>query len=422
MIRPSLLELQFVTTARDGMDQNQLLTLLVSLLAIGTLLIRVGQGLTAVGTARSKNAASAMVRNLIDFALAISVFSFLGIHFLKHGTSAGTISTGRVGIGALTLHFATLTLIASGLIAPAVAERSKWIVPAVGTVLISAVLVPIFGRWVWYGWLGAMGFVDIAGAAPLHLAGALCALVGAWCVGPRMGKYNHDGSTSMIPGHEATMPGIGTLLIIAGWLPAVMGSALLRESSCGASAVAAAGLNALVAAAAGGIGASAILRILNSPFDLSVICHGLLAGAVAMTAGCGMLVPWQAAGLGIVAGLVAPIITQRLDFRAHIDDPGGVSVAHGVGAIVALLGAALFAISDWSGKLRLLGVQALGIVCIGAAALVISAIVFKVLDKLVGLRVKEGDEFDGLDLAQHDVNAYPDFQQTTIKSYHLREA
>ena len=218
------------------------------------------------------------------------------------------------------------------------------------------------------------------------------------------------------------MPAIGTLFMIAGWLPYVMGSTLLRSLDGGAAAVACSALNALIAAAAGGAGAIIIARWEYSQDDLTSLCGGLLAGAVAMTAACGTIAPWQAAVLGLAGGLLTPVCAQWLDFKCRLDDPGAVIAPHGVGAIVAALGAALFSQQDIAGRFHALAAACLGIGCVAVVTILLSSIVFAALSRIVRLRVNEGDEFDGLDLAQHDVNAYPDFQQTTIKSYHLREA
>jgi Amt family ammonium transporter len=407
------------------MEQVQLLTLWLPLLAAGTLLIRAGQALAAVGTARAKNAASAAARHLCDLSVTSLAFSLIGVHLLTKGTTArfiGNDSDIPINFDALTLHFAAIVLIASGLIAPAVAGRSKWILPLFGSLLISLFLFPLLGRWVFFGWLHSAGLIDIGGALPIHLAGALCGAVAVYWVGPRTGKYNHDGSTSIIPPHQPALPAIGTLFMIVGWLPYVMGSTLLQATGDRASAMAEAALNAIIAAAAGGLGAMIITRLRFAQDDLSALYTGLLAGAVSITAACGTIAPWQASLLGLIAGLLTPIASQWLDFKCRLDDPGELIAPHAVGAIVATLGAALFYSSSFSGKVRAIGVGCLAIGIVAMITILLSALVFATLNRVAGLRVSEGDEFDGLDLAQHDLNAYPDFQQTTIKSYHLREA
>jgi Amt family ammonium transporter len=407
------------------MDQVQLFTLWIPLLAAGALLIRVGQALAAVGSTRAKNAASAAARNLCDLSVTVLAFSLIGIHLLTHGTSARYIGNQAgfpVNPCALRLHFAAMALIASGLLAPPSGGRSRWIVPIAGSLLLSLVLFPLLGRWVWYGWLKATGLIDIGGALPIHLTGALSAAVAVYWVGPRTGKYNHDGSTTMIPPHQAALPAVATLLMIVGWLPYVMGSTLLRDVNGGSAAVAASALNALLAAAAGGLGAILSTRLSYIRDDMAALCGGPLGGAVAITAACGMIAPWQAALLGFIAGALTPLVGQWLDFRCRLDDPSAVIAPHGIGAIVAVLGAALFVPQALAGRIHALAAACLGIGCVALVTILLTWIVLAILSRTVGLRVKEADEFDGLDLAQHDVNAYPDFQQTTIKSYHLREA
>jgi Amt family ammonium transporter len=407
------------------MDQGQLLTLWIPLLAAGALLIRVGQAAVGVGAARSKNAGSAVARSLFELALSVLVFAFAGIYLLTSGTSARFLSAQAdvpLNFAALTLHFTVLALIASGLLVPATAGRSKWIVPMAGSLLVSLVLFPLAARWVWYGWLGHLGIIDISGALPVHLTGALVGAVGAYCVGARTGKYNHDGSTNIIPSHQGALPPLGILLMVAGWLPYVMSGALLHENGAGSAALARSALNALVAAAGGVVGSTITVRARAPRMDLTALCAGLLGGAVAMTAAGGTIAPWEAAVLGLVAGWLTPIALQWLDFKCRIDDPSGLIAPHGVGAVVALFGAALFAPLNIGGKLRAVGIACLGIGCVAVLTIALAWVVLAAVSRFGGLRVNEADEFDGLDLAEHDMNAYPDFQQTTIKSYHTREA
>jgi Amt family ammonium transporter len=313
-------------------------------------------------------------------------------------------------------------LIATGLIGPAVAERSRFVVPIVAGLLLAVVVIPISARWVWFGWLHRLGFIDVAGAVPIHLSGAMCALAAVLCAGPRTGKYNRDGSTNGIPGHHVPLISIGAALMLVGWLPYVMAASLLHASIGGMAEAARAALNALIAAAAGGFAAAAVAHIRSHRNDLTVTCAGMLCGAVALTAAGGSVGLWASAVLGALAGWLAPIVLLELDLYLRVDDPGGGIAVHGVGALVGTIGVAVVSTGSVSMKVHQLGVQVLGLIVVGGFGFVCSFVLLAVLKSVLGMRVRDGDEFDGLDLAEHDINAYPDFQQTTIKSYHLREA
>jgi Amt family ammonium transporter len=263
------------------------------------------------------------------------------------------------------------------------------------------------------GWLEQMGFRDLGKASMIHLSGAAFAAVVAALVGPRMGKYNRDGSSNAIPGHSAPVASIGMLVILIAWPLYLVGF--------GGGAGAA--MNALLAAA-GAIVASVIVSQLRyGKPDIHLTLLALLGALVAISAAAD--VRWRpvAVLIGIVAGLVVPIIMFVIDLVWRIDDLTGGIAAHGAGAIIGLLAAGLFARVESVGeKFKVIGAQLLGIVVIVVLSAAVAAAAFMLLRRAAGLRAREADEYDGLDLAEHDIGAYPDFQQTMIKSYHLREA
>jgi Amt family ammonium transporter len=214
------------------------------------------------------------------------------------------------------------------------------------------------------------------------------------------------------------MASVGVILMLVAWGPYVMGAGALHS---GAGTYAA--FNVLLAAAAGGLAALIGSIIRYGKPDAALIYSGLLGALVAVTGAANLMPTGGAVAIGVIAGAIVPWALVQIDLRFKVDDPAGAIAIHGIGGLIGTLAVAFVApIMTMGQRMRQLGVQALGVALISVIALVsIGALLF-VLKKSIGIRAREADEFDGLDLAEHDLNAYPDFQQTTIKSYHLREA
>lgn len=398
---------------------------LLTVLGAGALLVRVGQALYAIGLGRSKNSAGAATRSLFDLCTAALAFWAMGaaILFQQHNgffALKGSLVFGwRLAPDAAGLIFfhASAVLIATGVLTGTLAERSRFFPACGASILLAGLVVPLAGNWAWGGWLRRLGFIDLAGASVIHLTAGVCAAAGAVLVGARSGKYHRDGSASMIPGHNVPLASAGVLFMLAGWVPYVLGFALAARGPLGAVA-----FNVLLSAAAGGLAALLLGHFRYGKPDPTLALLGFLGGLVAITAGAAHVSPPSAVVIGAVAGTVVPLTSIVIDLILRIDDPvGGISV-HAAGGLWGTLAAGLFAPGPLGERLRQTGVQLLGALAIAAVAAALSIAVMYVLKRTVGLRAREADEFDGLDLAEHDIGAYPDFQQTTIKSYHLREA
>ncbi|HEY7089920.1 MAG TPA: hypothetical protein VH518_17620 [Tepidisphaeraceae bacterium] len=393
----------------------------VVVLATAALLVRVGQTLNAFGMARAKNAASAGFRSLADICVATLCFWTIGaaILFQQNNLVIG-IQPGQVigwrGLSSNWVGMLAVMLLATGIIGPVLAERSKLSVPLTMAALMAAFMVPLVAFWTRRGWLSELGFIDAGGAAAVHLTPALCAATAAILVGARDGKYNRDGSSNMIPGHSVPLMLMATLFMLVGWTPYML---LFANAVEGRDAIAA---NVFVAAAAGGFVSLVVAFIRFGKCDILLMCSGILGGLVSITAAAATVGTPAAFVIGAVAGVVIPWMTVKIDLGWKIDDPAGVIAIHGVGAIWALIASAIFAHLPAAERLRLLGIHALGIAVIAITTISLSASLLLILKSITGLRSKEADEYDGLDLAEHDINAHPDFQQTMIKSYHLREA
>lgn len=390
------------------------------ILAAGVLLVRVGQTLSAMGLSRAKNVGSSGFRSVADLCIAILSFWVLGAAILSQSNNAlfgirADALIGWSGISVKWISYLSLVLIATAILAPAVSERSRLRVPLVLGAILAGLLVPLTFFWTHRGWLlDQLGFIDDAGAAAIHLVPALAAWAAALFIGARDGKYNRDKSANMIPGHSIPLILSGTLLCFVGWLPYVFSASSEPRIESAA--------NVCIAAAAGGFVAmmSGYLRYRKA--DILLTVGGLMGGLVSITATADRIGTPAAFLTGAVAGLLVPWVTVFIDLTFHLDDPGAVVATHGAGAIWALMSAAIFVPGTMVEHFHRAGVQALGIVVIAITTLAVVLAALMALRIFGSLRAKEADEYDGLDLAEHDINAHPDFQQTTIKSYHLREA
>jgi Amt family ammonium transporter len=392
-------------------------------LAAGALLMRLGQALYQAGLVRSKNASSAVMRNIVDFAVVSIAFWLVGAAILRQ-TSNPFFGFDLQSLGARSDFNGTgfgllaLVLAVTGVVNGATAERARFRVGVLCSLMLAAVVIPIMGRWVWGGWLGQKLFVDQAGAAVLHIPAGTIALVAAALVGPRLGKYNRDGSANFIPGHSLVLNQVGVLVMMIAFVPYVLAAISIHQATLWVAA-----MDVMLSASAGALVSLFIARLRYGKVDVLVMCSGLLGGAVAMCAGPGVS-PIAAVIIGAVAGVVVPIATVLIDVKFRIDDPGNVAAIHLVGGFWGTVAAGVLKPHSipFGQRMHDFGIQLLGATSALVLALVVSLIVFTIARVFGPLRMSEAEEFDGADLAEHDVNAYPDFQQTTIKSYHLREA
>jgi ammonium transporter, Amt family len=381
--------------------------------------------LYATALSRSKNAAGVAMRGLFEWCVTVLAFSAIGsaILFQQHngwiGLRPSLVFLGGISsqTAPIVFFYVTVVPIAAGVLTGALAERSRFFPACLGSILLVAAIVPLAGKWAWSGWLHRVGFIDLAGASAIHISAGVCAAVGAIFVGPRGGKYHRDGSASMIPGHNVPLAGAGAMFILVAWVPYMLGFAVLGHAPLGIVA-----LNVMLAGSAGGVAAVLLGRLRYGKPDITLSLLGLLGGLVAITAGAGRVSPPAAFAIGAIAGVLVPLASIIIDLIVRIDDPpGGISV-HAIGGMWGTIAAGLFTPASIGLRVKQVGIQILGVIAIAALAAVLSTAVFYAVRATIGLRARDADEFDGLDLAEHDIGAYPDFQQTMIKSYHLREA
>ena len=416
--------------------QNNLNVVWTLVAAILVFLMQAGFALVETGFTRAKNAANIMMKNLMDFAVGSLAFYVLGAA-LMFGASkaAGWFGWGGLGMPSLmdgegswnwtflffqTMFAATAATIVSG----AVAERIEFKSYLIYSALVSAVVYPISGHWMWgslagessQGWIEAVGFHDFAGSTVVHSVGGWIALAGAMMLGPRIGKYRHDGKANPIPGHSLVLGTLGVLLLWLGWFGFNPGSYTAGIGSIGRVA-----LTTNLAACAGTIAALVTAWIIMKKPDLTMALNGSLAGLVAITAPCDQVTCNAAIVIGLVAGVLVVLSVFAMD-RIHIDDPVGAVSVHCVNGVWGTLAVGLFAAPEalgygntmvglfYGGGFKYLGVQALGAGATCVWAFGTGLAIFFALKKLGILRVSEKTELKGLDVTEHGQDAYASFQ------------
>jgi len=368
--------------------------------------MRAGIALYLAGLSRAKHAASTVLRCLLDFWTIVIVFWAIGAG-IRFGT--GMFLSGSGSPNAAMVEVLASILIVSAIAPSAISERSRlWLVPLLAALLCGLIL-PMTSRLVdLNGVLGRRGFVDLAGASWLALPAGILGIVAAGFVGPRQGKFNRDGSSNAIPGHNLPLAGAGLLLMFMAWGLYVLAMAPLERLPLVM-------FNLLLAGSAGGLSALMYCRYRYGKAEIFFSSSALIASLIAISAGAAVVSPLAAILIGIISGLLAPLAILTLDLRLRIDDPAGLSAVAVVGGVVGPVMTGILV------RPTAVVPQLLGVAMLLVIALAISLIAMLILKFVFRLRSSEADEYDGLDIAEHDLNAYPDFQQTMIKSYHLRE-
>ena len=312
---------------------------------------------------------------------------------------------------------ATAATIVSG----AMAERTKFSAYLLYTPFITGFIYPIVTHWVWsgQGWLGNLGYLDFAGSGVVHLVGGVAALAGVLTIGPRIGKYDESGKPLPIPGHSLTLGALGVFILWFGWYGFNAGSTL---AAVGAD-IATVAVTTSLAAGAGAFAAMIAgwtYPVYGKP-DVGLTLNGALAGLVGITAGTADVSNLGAVLIGLVAGVIVVISIVGLE-RAGIDDPVGAISVHGVAGIWGVLAVGLFALDGglfYGGGLEQLGAQAIGVAAISVWAFATSSIVFRLIDRVWGIRVTPEEELAGLDRMEHGADAYPEFTEQVAPAHLL---
>ena len=380
--------------------------------------MQAGFAMVEAGFTRAKNAINIMMKNLMDFSMGSLAFWAIGFG-LMFGASKGWIGTSgfflsdfTVGGDPWVLAFWMFQVVfaatAATIVSGAMAERTKFSGYMMYSVFICAIIYPIFGSWAWGGlfngggWLEKLGFIDFAGSTVVHSVGGWCALAGAIVLGPRIGKFTKDGKVRPILGHNLPLAALGVFILWLGWFGFNPGSTTAASTD-----IAMIFVNTNLAAAAGAVLAMFTSWIKIGKPDIGMSLNGALAGLVAITAPCANVTPLSAVIIGAIAGIIVVLAVFFFD-KIKVDDPVGAISVHGVNGAWGTLAAGLFNIGGTSGKI--IGVQILGIVACFVWTFCTAFILFKIIDKTIGLRVSADEEREGLDYSEHGGNAYPDFE------------
>jgi len=401
------------------MDTNAAMDLMWVLIA-GCLVFFMQAGFTLVetGFTRSKNTGNIIMKNLMDFCIGSLAFWAIG-YSLMYGESIG----GLIGDASQfsffdsapdmhSLFFQTVfAATAATIVSGAIAERTKFTTYLIFSLLMTLIIYPISGSWVWNsgGWLAKMGFTDFAGSTVVHAVGGFAALVAAYMVGPRIGKYS-DGKSTAIQGHNLMLGALGVFILWLGWFGFNPGSQL-AISGDNAFAVAKIFITTNLAGAAGALAAMFITWIFYKKPDISMTLNGVLAGLVGVTAGCAAVSPLGALLIGLICGIVVVFSIEFIDKKLKIDDPVGAISVHGVCGALGTILVGVFATDGgllYGGGFDKLIVQITGVAAIGAWAIGVSFVIFYILKKTMGLRVSKEEEIDGLDIHEHGTNVYND--------------
>lgn len=398
------------------MDTNSALDILWILVAgILVFFMQAGFALVEAGFTRAKNVGNIIMKNFMDFSLGSLLFWIIGYSLMYggEGTFFGAFDFFYNEPGDYhnlffqTVFAATAATIVSG----AMAERTKFSSYLVFSVVITGLIYPISGHWVWGGgWLSTMEtpFHDFAGSTVVHSVGGWMALAGAWTLGPRLGKYNGNGKINAIPGHNMVLGALGVFILWMGWFGFNPGSQL-AISGDNANAVASIFITTNLAAAAGATVTMFVTWIRYGKPDLSMTLNGALAGLVGITAGCDIVDPVGAAIIGAIAGFVVVFSIEFLDKKLKVDDPVGAISVHGVCGALGTLLVGFFATEGglfYGGGSSLLISQLIGVASIAAWAFGLGLILFQTLKATMGLRVSELEEREGLDIHEHGQTSY----------------
>ena len=391
--------------------------------------MQAGFAMVEAGFARAKNAGNILMKNLMDFCIGTCTFILIGFGLLLGEDLAGFI--GKPGFDIFTAYAefdwsnfvfnlvfcATTSTIVSG----AMAERTRFLSYCVYSAVISALIYPIEAHWVWGGgWLAQLGFHDFAGSAAIHMVGGVCALIGAALVGARIGKFERgpDGKVrrvNAIPGHNIPLGALGVFILWLGWY-GFNGAAAASVEQLGSIFV-----TTTIAPAVATVVCMIYTWLRYGKPDVSMCLNAALAGLVAITAGCDVTDALGSILIGAVAGLLVNFGVWLLDYKLRIDDPVGAVAVHCLNGIWGTLAVGLFATPSapgndglvglfYGGGLKLLGLQALGMVSIIGWTAVTITLFFLLLKQTLGLRVTAEEEITGLDITEHGLpSAYSGF-------------
>lgn len=394
------------------------------MLLSGILVFFMQAGFTLVesGMTRSKNAVNIAMKNLLDICVGSLTYWFVGYSLMYGATSNGWLFWSGLfhGDGAVLFFQTMFAATAATIVSGAIAGRTKFSTYAIFTVVMTAIIYPVAGGWEWNGgWLNDTDtyffnaeFIDFAGSSIVHGVGGFAALVGAYMVGPRIGKYV-DGKVVPMPGHNQILATLGVFILWLGWFGFNGGSQAAWGGKAAVSASAVVVVTNL-AAAAGAMGALLTTWIYLGKPNLTHTLNGCLAGLVSITAGCGNMTELGAMFAGLIGGIIVVFSIEFVEKKLKVDDAIGAFSVHGVAGFWGTIVIGLWGVDGEgpiglinAGETKQLVAQLTGAVAYMVWAIVLSFIVFGILKYTIGLRVTEAEELEGLDVSEHGTLAYP---------------
>ena len=414
----------------------------VLICAFLVMFMQAGFAMVETGLTRAKNAANILMKNMMDFSVGALFYWAIGFALMFGATSYGLIGKEGFFLGGDAYDVSTSMLwffqmvfcaTAATIVSGAMAERTKFRTYLIYSILISAIIYPIYGHWIWGGgWLsssafmtnlgGGYGALDFAGSGVVHGVGGFVALAGAYLLGPRIGKYKKDGTPNPIPGHNLNLAILGVFILWFGWFGFNPGSTL-AATELRISIIA---VNTVLAAAAGAFTTMCVTWWRYGKPDVSMSGNGVLAGLVSITASCAWVNTKAAVLIGIVAGILVYLGVWFLDWKLKVDDPVGAISVHGLNGAWGLLALGLFADGTYGnyttegpmitgllyGNAGFFAAQFISVLVNFAWAFGLGFAMFYTLKHTIGIRVTKEEEIEGLDIGEHGVSAYPDFVQS----------
>jgi ammonium transporter, Amt family len=379
-----------------------------------------GFAMVESGFTRSKNTLNILMKNFLTISIASILYFLVGFGLMFGSTANGLTGTdgfllaGREDIGFFVFQ-AVFAATCATIISGAVAERMKLRSYMLITVVITGVIYPVVGHWVWGGgWLSELGFVDFAGSTVVHLSGAVAAFIAVLFLGPRIGKYTNS-KVNVIPGHNIPIGALGVFILWFGWFGFNGGSTLAADPDLVPRVITA----TLLSASAAVLSSAFYTAFRFNRIDPSLTLNGALGGLVGITAGCANVSIGGSLIIGFIAGILLVEGVRFIEVKLKVDDPVGAIAVHGLCGIWGTLAIGFFDVSNglfYGGDLSLLGTQAIGVAAVILWVAVSSGAVIYLVNKADSIRVSSEDELAGLDFSEHGATAY-ELSETVLTSH-----
>ena len=421
------------------MDYNVTTVIWVLIATALIFFMQAGFSLCEAGLTRAKNTGNILMKNMMDFCIGTPCFWLVGFGIMFGSTAPligkldpmirgvygpDTVVPQSMPLWCYVIFQTVFCATAATIVSGSMAERTNFKAYCFYSAAISLLIYPIGGHWAWGGgWLSTLGFHDFAGSAVVHNVGGVIACLGAWMLGPRIGKYDREGKVRAIPGHNMMAVALGGFILWFCWFGFNGGSTASMADSADAFHASLAFMNTNLAAAVATVVTMIFTWVRYGKPDVSMTLNAALAGLVAITAGCDCVSPFGAFMIGLVAGFLVVFSVEFFDSVAKIDDPVGAVSVHMVNGIWGTLAVGLLSTGEngvmkglfYGGGMKMFAVQALGIIAIDSYVLITMFIVFKLIDKVIGLRVPADVEIDGLDIHEHGLaSAYSGFAVSDV--------